>query len=161
MYITVRAYKNEEIPQMVSIWNEVVNEGMAFPQIDTLTVDEGYRFFAEQTLTAVAEENGIVQGLYILHPNNIGRCSHISNASFAVASYAKGRGIGEKLVRHCLENAGRFGFKILQFNAVVVSNKAATALYDKLGFEKLGVIPQGFLNKNNTYEDIILYYHKV
>ena len=57
--------------------------------------------------------------------------------------------------------AGKKGFKILQFNAVVASNEAAIALYDKLGFEKIGVVPGGFLNKDNEYEDIILYYHKV
>ncbi len=161
MDITIRAYKNEDVPAMVSIWNEVVNDGMAFPQIEGLTVEDGRAFFAQQTLTAVAEENGVILGLYILHPNNIGRCGHLSNASFAVASYARGKGIGERLVRHCIDNAGSFGYKILQFNAVVASNIGAIRLYEKLGFERLGVVPEGFLNKNNEYEDIILFYHKV
>lgn len=157
----IRAYKNEDVPAMVSIWNEVVNEGMAFPQTEALTIDSGRAFFAGQTFTAVAEEKGVILGLYILHPNNIGRCGHLSNASFAVASYARGKGIGERLVQHCLESAGSFGYKILQFNAVVVSNTAAIKLYEKLGFERLGVVPGGFLNKNNEYEDIILFYHRV
>ena len=52
-------------------------------------------------------------------------------------------------------------FRILQFNAVVKSNVGAINLYEKLGFVKLGTIPEGFLNKDNTYEDIILFYHKL
>ena len=50
------------------------------------------------------------------------------------------------------------GFKILQFNAVVKSNTAALKLYKKLGFIQLGIIPNGFLLPNGTYEDIIPHY---
>ena len=69
---------------MIAIWNEVVEDGIAFPQEEPLTAETGKDFFASQTLSAVAEEDGKVYGLYILHPNNIGRCGHICNASYAV-----------------------------------------------------------------------------
>lgn len=94
-----------------------------------------------------------------MHPNNVGRCGHICNASYAVDSGARGLGIGEMLVSDCLERAKNKGFKILQFNAVVKTNKAARALYEKLGFVQLGVIPDGFLMKDGHYEDICPYYH--
>lgn len=57
--------------------------------------------------------------MYILHPNNVGRCGHIANASFAVSSESRGLHIGEKMVRDCIQQAHREQFKILQFNAVV------------------------------------------
>ena len=97
-------------------------------------------------------------GLYILHPNNVGRCAHIANASYAVASEKRGLHIGEKLVLHCLQKAKEMGFKILQFNAVVSTNYGALHLYKKLGFVQLGIIPDGFLLKNGTYCDIIPHY---
>ena len=34
----------------------------------------------------MVNENDEIVGLYILHPNNIGRCGHICNASYAVKS---------------------------------------------------------------------------
>ncbi len=71
----------------------------------------------------------------------------------------RGRHIGEKLVLHCMSKAKEKGFLILQFNAVVKSNKQALHLYEKLGFVKLGIIPNGFLMKDGTYEDIIPHYH--
>ena len=98
-------------------------------------------------------------GLYILHPNNVGRCGHICNASYAVRKDRRGQNIGEALVRHCLKTAKELGFRILQFNAVVSSNTAALALYKKLGFIPLGTIPGGFLLKDGSYEDIISHYH--
>ena len=78
---------------MVEIWNEVVEAGNAFPQTEPLTLEEARSFFAEQSHTAVATVNGRIRGLYILHPNNIGRCGHVANASFAVAGTSRGEGI--------------------------------------------------------------------
>ena len=91
----IREYTNRDLPDMIRIWNDIVDEGIAFPQEEPLDAETGARFFAEQSLSAVAEEDGRVFGLYILHPNNIGRCGHIANASYAVASGSRGRHIGE------------------------------------------------------------------
>jgi ribosomal protein S18 acetylase RimI-like enzyme len=161
MTIRIRAFTGEDIPAMCAIWNEVVDDGIAFPQVESLTEEEAVPFFSEQSFTGVAEHTatGEVLGLYILHPNNIGRCGHISNASYAVKSSARGLHIGEKLVKHSLEKGKELGFRILQFNAVVKTNAGAIHLYEKLGFVKLGVIPKGFLMKNKSFEDIILFYH--
>lgn len=139
--------------------NEVVRAGNAFPQLELLDEKTGDEFFRSQSYTGIAaEESGEIVGLYILHPNNVGRCGHICNASYAVRSGLRGRHIGEALVRDCIKTAKRLGFGILQFNAVVRTNKPALALYEKLGFVKLGVIPKGFLMKDGTYEDIIPHY---
>ncbi len=77
--IKIRKYEPADIPSMVQIWNEVVEEGVAFPQEDFLTDESGADFFAAQTYCGVAEEISTSQvlGLYILHPNNIGRCGHL------------------------------------------------------------------------------------
>ena len=78
MEITIRQYSNNDLPAMLRILNEVVEDGIAFPQEETLNEKTGGDFFASQSYTAVAvTENGAVCGLYILHPNNVGRCGHI------------------------------------------------------------------------------------
>lgn len=160
MTIKVKAYNRKYIAEAIDIWNDVVRDGVAFPQMDLLTEASGDEFFSGQSFTGLAYNlnNGEIVGLYILHPNNIGRCGHISNASYAVKKGMRGYGVGEKLVIHSMEKAKELGFKILQFNAVVKSNKPALQLYKKLGFIKLGTIPNGFLMKDGTYEDIIPHY---
>ena len=157
----VRQYQENDLPEMIAIWNEVVEEGIAFPQEENLDEQSGREFFASQSYCGVAEEEGKLYGLYILHPNNVGRCGHICNASYAVSSASRGKHIGEKLVLDCLENAKRLGFGVLQFNAVVESNVHARHLYERLGFTQLGTIPKGFRMKDGYYENICPYYHEL
>lgn len=160
MAVIVEKFSEKDLEKAVEIWNQVVEDGRAFPQTEKLSNKDGKAFFESQSYTGIArlEETGEVIGLYILHPNNIGRCGHIANASYAVERNARGHHAGEALVKDCLIKGKELGFKILQFNAVVASNAAALALYKKLGFERLGTIPGGFLNIDGVYEDIILHY---
>ena len=161
MTIKIREFQEKDLKEMIEIWNTVVDDGVAFPQLERLDSNSGRAFFSEQSFTGVAydEESGEIAGLYILHPNNIGRCGHICNASYAVKKSLRGMSIGEKLVVHCLAKAKDLDFRILQFNAVVKSNIAALKLYEKLGFTQLGTIPEGFRMKDGTYEDIVPHYY--
>lgn len=157
----VRAYEKKDLCAMTEIWNEVVEEGVAFPQTEPLDEATGAEFFAAQTYAAVAEDEDThtVCGLYILHPNNIGRCGHICNTSYAVGTAYRNRHIGRQLVLDSLCQAKRHAFTILQFNAVVESNLRARHLYESLGFVQLGTIPNGFKMKDGHFENICPYYH--
>lgn len=159
--MTVRQYEEKDLQAMITIWNDVVEEGVAFPQEEKLSEVSGRDFFGSQSYCAVAVENDQVVGLYILHPNNVGRCGHLCNASYAVDAGKRGLHIGEKLVKDCLVQAKRIGFQVLQFNAVVESNIHARHLYERLGFVQLGTIPKGFRMKDGTYENICPYYHEL
>ena len=163
MGIIVKKLQDEYIADAVDIWNEVVLDGRAFPQIEPLKLEEAKDFFDAQSYVAVAvdEDNNEVVGMYTLHPNNIGRCGHLSNASYAVRKTKRGMHVGEALVTDCIQRAKELDFRILQFNAVVASNIPALNLYKKLGFIRLGTIPGGFLNIDGVYEDIILHYLKL
>ena len=163
MNIKVREFNESDIQAANEIWNEVVEDGVAFPQEEDFTAEVGDAFFKEQTYTGIAEntETGEVVGLYILHPNNVGRCGHICNASYAVKKSVRGQHIGEKLVTDCLLQAKELGFKVLQFNAVVESNVHARHLYERVGFKQLGTIPHGFRMKDGTYENICPYFKEL
>ena len=157
----IRAYRETDVPAMVRIWNEVVEEGVAFPQEELLDETSGVAFFAAQTYCGIAEEDGTVVGLYILHPNNVGRCGHIANASYAVDPAMAGKGIGGALVDDSLKVAAEKGFRIMQFNAVVQDNASAIHLYEKKGFHHLGMIPGGFRDRGGVYRTILLFYHEL
>ncbi len=162
MEIQVRGYEEGDLDSMTAIWNEIVEEGQAFPQEETLTPESGKDFFEGQTHCGVAvDDGGNVLGLYILHPNNVGRCGHIANASYGVAADARGRHVGASLVEDSLKEAAEHGFGILQFNAVVEGNIHARHLYTRLGFKEVGMIPNGFRMKDGHYENIYVYCHEV
>ena len=57
MNIEIRAYREDDLPEMIRIWNEIVEEGIAFPQKELLDIRTGKEFFAEQTYSAVAIDN--------------------------------------------------------------------------------------------------------
>lgn len=160
MSIIVRKYTQNDIADLRAIWNHVVEEGNSFPQNEPMDGQQAEHFFAEQSYTGVAQEpdTGEIVGLYILHPNNIGRCGHIANTSYAVKEGQRGKHIGERLVKDSMAVAASLSFRILQFNAVVATNKRAIHLYEKLGFTPLGAIPGGFKMNDNTYVDIIPFY---
>lgn len=160
MEIVIREYQEKDLGDMIEIWNEIVEEGNAFPQEEFLNLESAWDFFASQTYTGVAvdAQTQKIYGLYILHPNNIGRCGHICNASYAVRSDSRGLHIGEKLVLDCMEQGREHGFSVLQFNAVVATNIHARHLYERLGFTQLGTISKGFRMKDGHYEDICPYY---
>ncbi len=155
----IREYNADDLKQMTAIWNEIVDEGIAFPQEELLNGETSADFFSSQSYCGVAaDEKNDILGLYILHPNNVGRCGHICNASYAVSSSCRGQHIGEKLVKDCIRKAKELGFGILQFNAVVESNIHARHLYERIGFKQLGVIPNGFRMKDGHFENICPYY---
>ena len=161
MDIEIRYFQKKDIPSMVKIWNEAVNDGGTLPQEKPLTEKEAASFFGSQTSTCIAADSstGVVIGLYILHPNGTGHCRHIANASYVVWSVMRHKGIGRKLVQHSLLETKRKGFRLLQFNAVVSTNTAARKLYDSMNFRQLGILPGGYRNTSGEYIDTVLYYH--
>lgn len=71
MNLTIREYNENDLISMMEIWNEVVEDGIAFPQMEPLTLEEAKEFFACQSFSAVAQWGTEIVGLYILHPNAV------------------------------------------------------------------------------------------
>jgi ribosomal protein S18 acetylase RimI-like enzyme len=157
MTIAVKKWTVKEVGSAVRIWNQIVEEGKAFPQTNLLTYEEGEAFFAKQDYTGIAydTESGAIVGLYILHPNNVGRCGHIANTSYAVDREVRGQHIGRLLVEDSIAQARDLGYGIIQLNAVVATNQAALKLYKDIGFKQLGTIERGFRMDDGHYEAII------
>lgn len=57
MNCSVRTYTAADVPAMVEIWNEVVRDGIAYPQEDELDLATGAEFFAAQPVRLA----GIIQ----------------------------------------------------------------------------------------------------
>lgn len=52
---------------MIRIWNEVVEEGIAFPQEELLDMTSGAKFFASQNYTGAAVEDGVERNVHARH----------------------------------------------------------------------------------------------
>ena len=155
--LVLHSIEKADLPQAARIWNEVVEQGDSFPGDEILSQQQAWSLFEEQTDTVCALLDEEVVGVYILHPNNIGRCAHIANASYAVSSGHRGAGIGRALVSDSIERAKKHGFHGLQYNAVVAANTPAIALYLKLGFKILGTVPGGYRHKDGSYQNTLIF----
>ena len=155
----VRQYTVADLRLMTDIWNQVIEEGNVFPHDTFLLLKTAGYFFSRQLYTAVAEdENGKLCGLYILQSNNMGRCKHIADALFAVDKESREEGVGETLVKSCMEKAASMGFRILRLNAVTGDDSEYIKIYEKLGFKQLGTLQGGFRLPDGSYGDLAQYY---
>jgi len=128
---------------------------------DTPKEDLDKIWFSPSMETYVLEDNGQILGTYVIKPNQIDLGSHIANGSYMVHPQAQGRGIGNLLCEHSLIEAKRFGFKAIQFNLVVSTNKVAVKLWQKHGFEIIGTIPEGFNHATMGYVDAYIMFRKL
>ena len=158
--ISIKKYTADDLYIIVDIWNEIIDEGNSFHWIEHLPEGKIEYILSTQTEVYCAYINKIVVGFYLLHPNSSGRCAHIANALYAVKSDHRHKGIGKKLVEHSLEIAKKHNFKGMQYNSVVESNYSIR-IYEKLGFERVGIIKNGFQNKSNEYQNIIIFYKQL
>lgn len=92
----------------------------------------------------VAEEDGVPLGTYYLRANQGGGGAHVCNAGYMTAAAATGRGVARAMARHSIDLAKERGFRAMQYNFVVSSNERAVRLWQALGFEIVGRLPQAF-----------------
>jgi L-amino acid N-acyltransferase YncA len=104
------------------------------------------------------DETGATLGTATLHPNHDGPAAHVANASFAVDSRCRGRGVGRQLAEDTLARARAEGYRAMQFNAVVEANSGAVALWKSLGFRILATVPEAFLHPTAGYVGLHIMY---
>jgi len=106
--------------------------------------------------TFVAEEAGQIVGTHYLRANQAGGGKHVCNGGYMTSAAATGRGIARAMCLHSIEHARRLGYRAMQFNFVVSSNERAVALWQSLGFEIVGRLPQAFHHPSLGYVDALV-----
>ena len=74
---------------------------------------------------------------------------------------ARGQGIGRVMAEHCLSEAGRLGFRAMQFNYVISTNTAAICLWQDLGLKIVGTLPGAFRHPEKGYVDVLVMYRSL
>jgi L-amino acid N-acyltransferase YncA len=150
----VRPARESDAPSVCEVLNKVIAEGDAFLFEAPFAVDEVRAWMQREPACFVEEADAEIVGVYFLHANSPGRGAHVANAIYAVRPDARSQGVGTRLGEHSLETARRLGFRSIQFNAVVATNRGALKLWKKLGFSVVGRIPKAFRNSADTYVDL-------
>lgn len=154
----VRTATRADASAMLSLLLSAVTEGDALPfqgGIDTAFIDSQWLGAAGCFLACRGEH---VLGMYRYSANMPGRGSHIASATFLVCQQYRGQGVGRILVEHCLGQAKASGFRAMQFNQVLATNRAALSLYRSFGFKRVGKIPEAFAHPQYGYVSAYIMY---
>jgi ribosomal protein S18 acetylase RimI-like enzyme len=106
-------------------------------------------------------ETGDIVGSYFIKPNQPGLGAHVCNCGYVVAKEAQGQGIAAHMCEHSQKLAVEMGFRAMQFNFVVATNKGAVRLWQKLGFEIVGTLPEVFQHQKLGFVDAFVMFKRL
>ena len=160
--IEIRAATQSDKPMIWRIIEPIIASGDTYVFSSETPRDEMLDYwFAPDKHVYVAEQDGKILGTFWLKPNYPGLGSHVCNAAYMVSPDAAGRGIGRKMAEFSLDEARRLGFKAMQFNFVVSSNTAAVKLWQSIGMQIIGEIPDAFDHRELGLTNAYVMYRKL
>ena len=108
--------------------------------------------------TFVAEKDGVILGTYFIRPNQAGGGRHVCNCGYMTRAAATGRGVARSMCEHSLVYARSCEYRAMQFNFVISTNERAVRLWQSLGFEIVGRLPNAFRHPAHGYVDALVMY---
>ncbi len=157
--MNIREATKEDWELIWPIFHEIVKAGETYAYETDTTKDQAEKIWLDAPRkTFVFEEDGAILGTYYLKTNQAGPGSHVCNCGYMVSSLARGRGLATSMCEHSQKMALGLGYKAMQFNFVASSNEGAVRLWNKLGFEAVGRIPNAFYHPAKGYVDALVMY---
>jgi L-amino acid N-acyltransferase YncA len=151
--VLIREATDADWPAIWPIFRAIVRAGDTYcydPDMDESTARTTWMLPAPGR-TFVALDDDVVVGTAKSHPNQGGAGAHVATAGFMVDPQCSARGIGRALAEFVVGWARAQGFRAMQFNAVVETNRRAVALWQSLGFEVVGTVPEAFGDPGRGY----------
>jgi ribosomal protein S18 acetylase RimI-like enzyme len=160
--ITIREYRAEDKEQIWEIIKSVITTGDTYVYAADSPKEKMLEYWcaADKKTYVALFENKIV-GSFYLKDNQPDLGSHIANAGYMVAPEAKGKRVGRMMAEFSLEEAKKLGYKAMQFNFVVKSNEIAVKLWQSLGFEIIGEIPEAFQHAEKGLTNAYIMYRQL
>lgn len=108
---------------------------------------------ATNELLLVLESDGVLWGLCSLSSfGSFRRYAHRCSVAIALHRHVWGQGLGREMMKALLTAAKEAGYEQAELD-VISDNRQAIALYERIGFEKQGVMPRNMKYADGTYAD--------
>lgn len=159
----IREFTEADWPSVWQIYRVIVDAGETYTYDPAWTETQAHDVWVEPApgRTFVALDGARIVGSSHVAPNKPGRGSHVATASFMVDASARGLGVGRALGQHALDVARADGYSSMQFNAVVESNSGAVHLWQELGFQIIGTVPEAFEHPTNGRVGLHIMYQRL
>lgn len=155
----IRQATDADWPAIWPIWRAVVATGETYvwpPDSTESSAREWWMLPPPAEVWVVDDDVAGVVATAVVKPNQVGRGSHVANASFMVDPAHAGRGLGRTLGEAIISRARELGYEAMQFNAVVSTNGPAVKLWRSLGFDVVGTVPGGFQHSSRGRVDLLI-----
>ena len=159
----IREARHEDWSQIWPFFRDIVADGETYAYPDDLTAEQAEALWnlGHRATAVVAVDGEQVLGAAAIGPNRPGRGSHVATASFMVSPAARGRGVGRYLGEYAIRWATDAGYHAMQFNAVVDTNVTAVRLWETLGFETVGIVPEAFDSRTHGLVGLRVMYRRL
>lgn len=156
-----KATKGDE-PRIWKIIEPVIAAGVTYVFAPDSSEEKMLAFWCgADKATYVALLDDKIVGTFFIKANQPDLGAHVANAGYMVAPEAAGKGVGKRMAEFSIGEAKRLGYLAMQFNFVVKSNEPAVRLWQKLGFEIVGEIPEAFRHRENGLTNAYIMYRKL
>jgi L-amino acid N-acyltransferase YncA len=157
--MNIREATAQDFEDIWPIFHEIVSAGETYAYDPRTTREDAFGIWMTQPhKTFVIEEAGTVLGTCYLKRNQPGLGGHVCNCGYMVSAKARGKGLATSLCEHSQKVAVELGYKAMQFNLVVSTNRGAIRLWEKLGFEIVGRLPKAFMHASEGLVDALVMY---
>ena len=160
--LEIRRAAREDEPQIWEIIKAVIAAGDTYVFSPDSPKEKMLAYWCgkdKKTYVALIENK--VVGTFFLKDNQPDLGAHVANAGFMVLPEARSTGVGKRMAEFSLEEARALGYRAMQFNFVVKSNAVAVKLWQDLGFEIIGEIPEAFNHARNGLTNAYIMYRKL
>jgi len=160
--VTIREAQDADWPVLWALFQKVAAAGDVFAYDESTPESVARKLWVEPPAVAfVADQDGRILGTYFLRPNQPGRGAHVANAGYIVAAEARGLGIATTLCEHSIETGRRQGYRAMQFNFVVSTNRGAIRVWEKCGFAVVGRLPGVFQHRTQGFVDALVFHRSL
>lgn len=141
----IRLAEARDADAIWSLLEPVFSAGDTYAIDPAITRGEALRYWMDQPAACyVAQEAVEILGTYYIRTNQQGGGGHVCNCGYIVGEAARGRGLAAQMCAASQTQAIALGYRAMQFNFVLASNRGAVHLWQKLGFDIVGTIPKAF-----------------
>ena len=160
--LLLRAARREDDDAIWHVIEPTFRAGETYPIPSDILREQALAFWCSPGHSVfVAQQDESIVGMYYLRANNLGGGAHVANCGYIVSPTAIGRGVARAMCAHSLEAARAAGFRAMQFNFVVSTNDRAVLLWQSMGFEIVGRLPEAFKHPRLGHVDALVMYRKL
>ncbi|WP_375254887.1 GNAT family N-acetyltransferase [Yoonia sp.] len=159
---TLRRARPDDSAAIWSLLREVFRAGETYAVDPRISRDAALSYWVSHAREAyVAEINAEIVGTYYIKTNQAGGGAHICNCGYVVSAAVRGQGIATEMCLHSQAVALDLGYRAMQFNLVLASNGGAVRLWERLGFERVGTIPEAFAHPKRGFVDAFVMHKRL